>query len=487
MVNVVFIRIVLSYLSLELAGTWFLFVSIGMYLAYLDLGISPTVSREISFVLGRGELSADEKDAEIAGIIATCLRMFQVISLTVLMAGLLVGWLYLPHVVPPADMDQATMAWLVFNMGAALNVLGGAAFVSLYGMGNIATEKIIRSFTLLGGLALSVTFLKLGLGMVGLAIAWLVQNLIARLAGWVMLYRQNPGLRGHKARPSMEVFRRITIPSLKWAGISLGALLLFQTDNPIIAGIFGPAHIAPYEAVAKIGFALLTFSILTVHSSIPFISQAYAAGDSAGLERLLMRNVRYGMSIMMILVSFFAFFGQSVINVWIGEGNFVGYPVLLALLAALTLEVHHAIHSSAVMGAGKIVFIRITLISGGLKLFLSLMLALRYGIWGVPVGTCIAILATNLWYSLRVSLGVFHISLKSYIINAVLPLMGLGAALLLGGLAARSVLAGSNDILSIMGGMTMLFSVGTAVTWGLLMTDNEKRRIIEKLRGFVSS
>jgi hypothetical protein len=169
-------------LSTDIAGIWFLFLSIGTYITFFDLGLSPTISREISFITGRPEASETENRQNIADLVATCQRIFQIIATAVFLLGFSLGGLFLWNS-SSVDMQGMGIAWLIFSLGASLNLLGGAAFAALYGMGDVATERLIRAATQLIGLLLTVLFLYLGLGIIGLSSAWIVQNLIARICG----------------------------------------------------------------------------------------------------------------------------------------------------------------------------------------------------------------------------------------------------------------------------------------------------------------
>ena len=50
--GVVQLRLVIGALVPAIAGLWLLFLTVGSYVAWLDLGMSPTVAREISFAAG---------------------------------------------------------------------------------------------------------------------------------------------------------------------------------------------------------------------------------------------------------------------------------------------------------------------------------------------------------------------------------------------------------------------------------------------------
>jgi O-antigen/teichoic acid export membrane protein len=290
-------------------------------------------------------------------------------------------------------------------------------------LGDVATERIIRSISLLCGLGLAYLSLYFGYGIVGLAMSWVIQNLIARIVALWALYANHPWLRNVEGRAKKELYSKIAAPSLKWAAMGFGAILILQTDNIIIASMLGTAFIPQYEAVAKMAVALMTLSLLIVNSSTPFLSKAYAAGQHEQVIALLLRNVRISMFAMAILVPFIALFGEEIINIWLGTGNFVGNYVLWTMLVMVFLEVHHVSMATATMATGRIAFMWAALLAGLLNILISLVLARYLGLWGVALGTMIAQILTNNWYAPYLTLKHFGVPLSMYLRKVVFPVI----------------------------------------------------------------
>lgn len=482
-VNVVLIRLVLDCLPRDVSGIWFLFISIGLYVAFFDLGISPTISREIGFVLGSSTTSESEKARGVADIIATGVRVFQVSAAVVFWIALLGGGAFVLSLAPVGAEREIAIAWGVFSLGASVNILGGAAYATLYGLGHVATERIVRAAGLWLWLALSALFLYLDFGIIGLSAAWVTQNLLARGIGWLLIYRYNPELRDSGGRASMEIFKAMAMPSIKWAAIGLGALLILQADNPIIALVMGPEAIPPYEAALKMILAMMTFSLLVVTSSTPYVSRAWGAGQMNVVREILLRNVRYGVSAMVVLVAYLGVFGDAVVSLWLGPGNFVGYPVLWTLLAMLTLEVHHIVHASTVMGAGHIVFLRASLLAGAMKVALSLVLARYYGLLGVALGTFIAQLLTNNWYAPYVSLRMFEIRFSRYLIKYLAPMAVLLCAMLSMNYWLLGRVAGDGPLWVIVRSFPLSMAVGGCLVMFVVLDRAERGRIAALVPG----
>jgi hypothetical protein len=137
-------RLAVAYLPRELAGVWMLLLTFATYVSFFDLGFSPTLSREIAFVSGRDN-AEERKEQDIADLISTTFRIFPALAGLTVVVGGSVGLAFLWSVTSAAYREQVGWSWLLFTLGAGASVLSGAAFASLYGMGDVATERVLKS------------------------------------------------------------------------------------------------------------------------------------------------------------------------------------------------------------------------------------------------------------------------------------------------------------------------------------------------------
>jgi hypothetical protein len=108
-VSIVQLRLILDFLPKDVAGMWLLFLSVGAYIAFFDFGISPTLSREISFLLGGKEAVGRSHEQQVADLLATCLRMFVVLACVAFVLGAVLMGLYLWSVVQSEH--KAAIQW----------------------------------------------------------------------------------------------------------------------------------------------------------------------------------------------------------------------------------------------------------------------------------------------------------------------------------------------------------------------------------------
>ena len=471
------LRLILKYLPEETAGVWLLFLSLGAYIAFFDLGVSPTLSREISFIVGRKDLTDKARDQKIADLLSVCFKIFLIMAVVVFFLGLIAGGAFIKGISPIVSRQEIGNAWIVFISGTSINILAGVVYASLFGLGNVATEKTIRAVTQVIGLVLYYVCLRAGFGIIGLAVAWVVQNILGRIVATLALYHYHPWLSRHKGEASRGLFAQIITPSLKWAAMGLGALLILQTDKIIIVSCLGPSSIPQYEAVVKIAFSLMAFSLLIVNTTTPFLSRAHAAGSTQEVRTTLLRNVRISMATIVFFGSFMGIFGREVINVWLGPGNFVGFPVLWTILIMTFLEVHHTALAAGTMATGRLPFVWMAVGAGALNIIIGLMLVRPLGLLGVALGTMVAQMLTNNWYAPALTLRHFSISKVFYLRSVVVPILCM-LLVCVGWNVAISRLPGADSIaLSL--AIALIFSsiLGATIFYYIILTSNERTAI----------
>jgi O-antigen/teichoic acid export membrane protein len=470
-------RLLFSFLSQEQAGLWLLFLSIGSYVVLFDLGIGPTLGREISFSIGEQTISDERRVAQVSTLIRTYTGLAGGLALTVILLGLSVGWLYLRTTIPPSLADSAHVAWTIYVFSASINLVGQGWFAGIYGLGEVFTEKLLRSIGQFVGLALLAAALWLRLGLAGLAAASVVQSIIT-----VLLAKRTLRLGNHDlfagGRFDIAIIRRMLGPSLKYAGTLLGGILILQTDNLVIASRLGTSLIPNYQAVSKLITTLMALSTMLIVSTTPFVSQAHAQRNTAEIKRLLYRNLKFSLSIMITLGSVLACFADRIIAIWLGPGHFVGFLVVWVLLLMVLLETHHTSMATATMATGRIVFFVPALISGVLNIGFSVYFSGRYGLVGIAMGTLCAQLMTNSWYVPWYTMKQFQMGYRDHLRRVVLPVLMVLILTLGVGYAVRLAVPPSLALLSIIIGAMSIAIAGTIAAIVFVLSADEKNYLV---------
>jgi O-antigen/teichoic acid export membrane protein len=179
---------------------------------------------------------------------------------------------------------------------------------------------------------------------------------------------------------------------------ALGSTLLLYTDQFVITSLEGAKELPAYRAAWVLVHNITVVAVTFGTASGVFVSHLWQAEDLKQVHRVVERNVRFGWFTMLAGASVLLFAGDALFSLWLGPGNFVGYPILIAFLVTETLEAQSYIISCAARATGDEAFAWSYLLAGALKLGLSIFLAHHYGLLGVALGTVIALLLTNHWY-----------------------------------------------------------------------------------------
>lgn len=475
------LRVLLHYLPVSTVGIWLIFTNFATYVTFLDLGLIQTLGREIGFATGQQDLSIEQRAERVGSLIRSCTRVMLLLTAVVYPVGALAGWAYLKTVVPLTLQGNMRWAWIIFFASAALNLVGEGWFAGLYGLGQVFLEKMLRTGGLVVGFTCTVCAVAAGWGVRGLAAAAVLQTVSMLIAARVGLRRIAPNAHG-KGKIDFSLIRGLAGPGLKYAVTLLGAVLILQTDNLVIASILGPSIIPNYQAVAKIVTTFMTLSMMLVVTTSPFMSQAHAQNDTGLIRRLLQQNQRVSLSIMILLGSCFACFADRAIHVWLGPGHFIGFGVVWVLLAMMLLEAHHLAMATAMMATGQIVFIVPAVLAGLVNMGLSIVLARHMGILGVALGTLLAQLMTNNWYVPFYVLRRFRIPLREHLRGVVGPVLLLLALTLGAGTVTRMLTRTLPDLGALLIGCLCIVGTGGLCMFSVVLRPTDRAFVLARLR-----
>jgi O-antigen/teichoic acid export membrane protein len=166
---------------------------------------------------------------------------------------------------------------------------------------------------------------------------------------------------------------------------------------------------------------LNALSIAAALASAAFVSHLWQAGLFDELQRIVMRNLRFGLSIIACGGACILVLGPSLFNLWLGDGNFAGYPLLGIFLVMFFLEAQATIISTGSRATEDEVFAPWAIAAGTLKIILSLALAARFGLTGIALGTLIALALTNHWFMTFRGLRRLRMSIWQHGLQVLVP------------------------------------------------------------------
>jgi O-antigen/teichoic acid export membrane protein len=386
-VNAISIAIAVRYLGPEQFGV---FVTISTTLALLillDLGIASTMTNLISEAYAR-----DDKD--LAGSYAS--TGFWIIVLIAICLGCIgaacwpfMHWAALFHLTGEANnraiSHAVAAAYIVFLVGLP----AGLAAKFLAGYQEIKTANYFSAFGAVANLVAVVLITRLHGGMV-----WLVGGSSGALVGtnlaclaWLWFFHK-PWLAPSFRRLHLGSVRPMMKSGSEFFILQLLGLVVFNSDNLVIAHYLGPAQVTPYSIAWKLVGYSAALQIILTPALWPAYAEAYIRRDLAWIRRTLRFVMLSTMGIASLSCFILILWGKPLIRIWAGAAS-VPDQSIIVLMCIWILICTYCSNISAVLMATSNTKMQawLSVAATILNLAASIWLVQRIGPAGVILGT----------------------------------------------------------------------------------------------------
>ncbi|KAF0189228.1 MAG: polysaccharide biosynthesis [Desulfobulbaceae bacterium] len=433
------------YLPKDELGVWMFFLGTGFFVNLADLGFSPVLGRHLAFALGHGDKSSTN-NYEGASYYYRLSKYVSSITAPLLFVCLfLVGGMFIWSLhLSEALFESSIVAWAIFSLSQAVTCHFKYLETTLKGHGEVGwqnmTQTIVQGLTLLGYFI--VLHFLMG-GVIALSVVILGRNIANAFLVWLLLQKRIDQMHMAKVKIVWHDVKPHIRPALDMFLLTLGAFLILNTDQYFIVKFLGTAQLPDYAAAYRLVQITYTFAATAATMCAPFISRKSAAGDHAGIRRVLMLNITVGMLIQLAAVSVLAVFGDYVMQFWLGPGHFVGWGVVWVFCIMLTLENHHAIFAHFGLSAkNDPTWGKMSLISGAINLVFTFIGVKWFGLIGVAVSTMLAQMLTNNWYAVVKTMRIVNLRFSDYVQESGVIWFVTGIVLLAAMFSVRSLISG---------------------------------------------
>jgi O-antigen/teichoic acid export membrane protein len=377
-------------------GVWVLAIGVVAYLGLLDLGMQSAVLRFVS----KGHTQNDHQGASEALSAALWVRL-QISALILLLSVGLAAVFPLIFNVPAELAGDARKAILLTGVKMAITMSIGVVAGVLSALNRYDLQNYLSMVQTAVRVIGVVAVLRTGHGIVAIAVCELIAVLIYNaLLVWVA-HRLYPQLQILPNKPKRETLKRIWTYSSYAFLTTVAIQLIYQTDT-IVVGKFVSVAAVTYYAI---GYSLCSYTSQAINSIgatfVPAASTYEAAGDTNSLLMLYKNGTRATLAVSLPILITLMVRGRSFIGLWMGPQYSHSSGTVLIILCSTFLFVFANRTAQAIaFGVEKHKMGAIWAIGEGVvNLSLSIVLARRYGIYGVAIGTAIPSLLVNviLW------------------------------------------------------------------------------------------
>ncbi|MBN6046141.1 hypothetical protein JYK13_19360 [Citrobacter sp. ku-bf4] len=373
----------------EIGSIWLIFLSMVVLVNLFDFGMSPTIIRNVSYVVGGArELAKDGLDdvkfsngtdySLLKRLLCDIKKIYRTLTVVAFFIILVGGGLYFYHISPPEEYQEVILSWGAFAFGLLMSLYYLYYTPILCGLGIIQKAYLANIIGRLAWLVLTLVAMKYFPGLISLSLAFLISVFINRLVINIF-YKKNIYI---KELRNVIASKVSTIPVIahnatKLGVVSLGSFLISRATI-LIAGASLPLAVAgEYTFSLQIFMALLAVGNVFVTVKVPELSRLVMVKETAKLRMLIIKIITVSLFLYMAGFVCFYFLQGFIIAIFGAKVGFLQNEYLILLAVVYLLELNHTICATILTTANKIPFVKPSLISGLLIVIFS-MLVVKY-------------------------------------------------------------------------------------------------------------
>ncbi|PWW31279.1 Na+-driven multidrug efflux pump [Cytobacillus oceanisediminis] len=434
--NIILLPFILQNLSSAEMGLWYVFTSFGLLAVLIDFGFSTTISRNVTFVwCGAKEISKEgfiqntENEEPnyylLFKLIKTSKTIYLILALVVFIGLSTMGSLFISEAAKGqiAQADYMT-AWIIYLLSVVMNIYFAYWIPLLKGIGAIKESNQAVVLSKLVQLLLTIVGLFMGYGLIAIAVAYFVGNLVMRLAA-IYLFNKYENV-----NYNLSQFRKIKIPmkekkdlflsvwpnAYKQGLISLSNFIQKRASTLISSAYFGLEMAAAVGLTQQILDIIMSVGNALFNTFIPSMSSERVNGNVEKLKGYFLKAT--GISGYIILFGGLAaiFLSPYLLDLINSDTNLLPASISLILLIGNLLINNHTLSGAYIATGNRMPMYKSYIITSVIIIALQLLFVnfTSFGIYGVIISVLIANLLFNNWYWPMVSINELNLTLKEY-------------------------------------------------------------------------
>lgn len=335
MVGLAVIPLYLNYLGIEAYGLIGFFVTAQAMLQLLDLGLAPTINREVARCSASGNLSQTRNLLHSLAMIYWGMAVAIGLTVGALSPTIAESWLQSKNI----PKDTVTHALILMGLVIACRwpaglyqgvLIGGQRLIVLSGV-NIAMVTL-GSFGAVGVLAfISPTIQAFFMWQAGVGLVYAV---VMRWAAWRLVGRNA------SVQFDSRELKRIWRFSAGMSGIAILAVLLMQLDKVLLSRMLSLEDFGRYMLAGLVANALLVLLTPVFSVIYPRLSKLVAQGDTAELTRLYRSGTRLLSATLFPIAIAAAVSAEDLVFLWTGNSELATSvaPIIALLLIGTAIN-----------------------------------------------------------------------------------------------------------------------------------------------------
>jgi O-antigen/teichoic acid export membrane protein len=339
-VTLVVVPLYLKYLGIEAYGLVGFFVTTQALFQILDLGLAPTMNREVA----RCSAAGTTRDAGhlLHTLAVLYWGMAGLIALAILLLAPFISryWLQTQHLSPENVSSAVTLMGLVIACRWPIGLYQG----TLMGAQRLTVSSGVNmAMTTLGsvGAVCVIAFVSptIQAFFIWQAVVGFISALTMRWAAWHVVGRVEGGFRFDIGR-----LKHIWRFSAGMTAIAISSLIFTQLDKLLLSKMLGLADFGRYMLAMVVVGSLYVLAIPAFNTIYPRLSALVVSGDAQGLADLYRLATRFLGAVLFPLAMLLVFYAEDVMYVWTGSADTALSVAPVIQLLAIGTALHGIMH-----------------------------------------------------------------------------------------------------------------------------------------------
>lgn len=391
------VPLALEYLDAESYGIWLTLSSIVMWFGFMDVGLGHGLRNRFATALAKNERLQAKRYVSTAYIVIAGIAL--VFFLLFALLNQFLDWSRILNTDKVSADELKALTYVVFGFFSMRLVLSLIGNILLADQKPALKDFIETSGKLLNLLGVYILIHTTSGSLLYLGFSYSCAPVIMLLFFTLYLFFSSY----NEFIPRFRYFDITIIRDLlnlggKFFLIQIASVVLFTTDNMIIANLFSPAEVTPYQIAHRyFGMALMVFLIVIT----PFwsaVSEAFACEDMGWIRRSYKKLVRIWAIMLIGLVGMLAI-SETVYSLWLGDRVTIPFMISLAWTMYVGLQMYGSLLTHFINGFGSL---RISLYTASVNMLINIPLSiflakyLNMGVVGVLCATGISVFLSAL-------------------------------------------------------------------------------------------
>ncbi|WP_163712897.1 lipopolysaccharide biosynthesis protein [Mangrovibacterium lignilyticum] len=388
--SLLLVPVTLNLLDKEKYGIWITLYTVVTWFNMMDIGLGNGFRNKFAEALAMEDKSSAQKFIETiySSTIIISIGFFSVYSLM----HPFLNWNSLLNIPKDFDENLSTIVWVVFGLFSLQLILKNITTILL----SIQKTALSNALILIGNILSLIVIWIFGItekaNLQTISFAFMVMPLIVYTFATIILFSKKiipvvPNtIKFHK-----EYFRSMMSLGIKFFFIQITTIVMFSSGNFIIAQLYGPSDVTPYNISYRLFASTLSIFTILIAPFWTAYTEAITKRDFEWIKRVL-KNLNKMWILFATGILFILLLSPWIFRIWLGDNLQIPLNLSASFAIYALLLSWSGMFSQFLNGVGKIkIQLYISIFQCLTNIPLAILLAKNLGI-----GISGVILATNL-------------------------------------------------------------------------------------------